>query len=278
MDEKNFFQDIWNRIVDYPSLNQKYLQEQINRRNLVVEIDKLKIKIADLEYKPGVDDADYWNNKWKQSIVKYAAPNRKDVREYVKYRHIEAIDVIATSLIKENNLDEEDPDSVVLAVMRFMEKNLETNPAKAKSTTKQWVYQNDVREKWQTPEETLERKRGDCDDWGILMYYVIRDIFLILGKWHKFEHRLKCMAGNVNKYGSIPSCAGGHFYLNWLHTDSEFYTVETTYYQQIAISYFGKFPQKYNPAYGVIWVGFNENIAHAQNSLVVSKKDFEKTR
>jgi len=80
----------------------------------------------------------------------------------------------------------------------------------------------------------------NCDDHGILLYYVIRRVFELMGIWHNVSHRLKCMCGNVNHYGSIPSVAGGHFYLNWLHNDGYWYTVESTYYLERAILNFGQ--------------------------------------
>lgn len=113
-----------------------------------------------------------------------------------------------------------------------------------------------------------------CDDWGILEYNIIREIFLMLGVWQKHKHRLKCVVGNVNLYGPIPSSAGGHFYLMWLHDDREWRVVESTYFRPRAILSYHSKPMKFNSAYGTIWFTITEDHSFAQNSISVSKKHF----
>ena len=115
-----------------------------------------------------------------------------------------------------------------------------------------------------------------CDDYMILEYDIIRELFNQLSVWENVKHRLKCVAGNVNKRGSIPSNAGGHAYLIWLAEDKEWYTVETTYYPEKAITNFKKLPQKHNQMYGTMWFTFNEDKSWAQNSITVTTLDFNK--
>lgn len=39
-----------------------------------------------------------------------------------------------------------------------------------------YVYKDDASEYWQSPEETLERGTGDCEDWAILCVYMLNEI------------------------------------------------------------------------------------------------------
>lgn len=260
--------DIWNRIVDYHRLQNEY--DNLVKADMVMieqiqELQKSYDELVKLSPKsPHMDDAEYWNNKWQQNKVRYRAPNTKAVTEYVKYREIKEITDIANMLIRTDALVGNDFDSIPLSALKWLEEQFKV---------KKFKYQLDKGEDWSDPETLLERKYGDCDDWGILLYSIIREIFKQLGNWDKVKHRLKCVAGNVNNRGSIPSGAGGHFYLNWLHFDGNWYTVESTYYRPNAIANFGKLPQKLNPMYGTIWFTFNEQFSWAQNSLTVTKED-----
>ena len=212
-----------------------------------------------------VSDADFWNNKWKKSIVRYKAPKRLKVIEYVKYRDIPAIDSFADDIIRDYALHPGNVDMVPLGVMRWIH-------------GKSFEYKIDDGEVWKTPEKFFEDvdEGNDCDDFMILMYFLIRKIFQKFEIWDEVKHRLKCVAGNVNKRGVIPSGAGGHAYLNWLRENGQWYTVETTYNIRTAIGNYQKSPQKLNPMYGTIWFTFNEDHSWAQNSITVSKEDFEK--
>lgn len=262
--------DIWNRIVDYPNLQRANIEllDQVTNfqarfHSCSSALSKLKKKLE----KPSVHDAEYWDNKWEKSRIRYRAPKAKEVTKYVKYREIKEVSDIARNVINASPLNADDVDAVPIAVLKWLEKQFKA---------RRFKYKLDKGEDWATSEVLLERKYGDCDDWGILEYYLIREIFTQLNIWEHVKHRLKCVAGNVNRYGSIPSTAGGHFYLNWLHSDGQWYTVESTYYRSNAINNYGKMPQKYNSAYGVIWFSFNEDYSWTQNSLTISRGGFKK--
>lgn len=227
------------------------------------EIEKLNKELQELNKKPLIEDSEYWNNKWQKSNVFYSAPKRKLITEYVKYREIKEITEIAKELSKQKtNIDD-----IPKVVLNWLHNKFKLNEFK---------YVSDTSEKWNTPEETLNSKKGDCDDWGILEYYIIRECFKQLGKWEQVKHRLKCVAGNVNNKGSIPSSAGGHFYLIWLADDCNWYTIESTYFREIALINYKETPQKLNSMYGTIWFSLSEEFSFAQNSIAVSKEDFKK--
>ena len=259
----HILKDLWIRIRDYNEIVDTCSDLYEDITLLQEEIETLK-KLNTLK---DVNDAKYWNEKWKQSNVYYSAPNRKLVTSYLEKGNYSSVVRIARDIINDFGLSIDDVDMVPLAVMKW-------------NKAQKWKYKPDKGEKWNTPSETLtnlaEGKYCDCDDLGVLEYYLIREIFIQLNVWEKVKHRLKAMAGNVNRRGNIPSSAGGHFYLNWLTEDCEWMTIESTYYLYMAIANWKKKAQKLNPMYGTIWFSFNEEYSWAQNSLTVSKKDFEK--
>lgn len=258
----NNYDLVKNQLTELLFLCEGHEQELNGQDRYITELEE------QIEPEPNIDDADYWNNKWKKSTVWYSAPKRKKVIEYVKEKSSLPIINLANVLIGKYNLSSNDLDDVPLKVMKWVESQFKARKFK---------YLLDKGEIWEDPEDVLDAKKGyDCDSYGILMYYVIRQIFQLLGKWDEVKHRLKCVAGNVNRKGSIPSSAGGHFYLLWLHSDGQWYTVETTYYRPVSILNFGKKPQKLNSMYGTIWFTFNESHSWAQHSIVINQKDYKK--
>ena len=228
------------------------------------------VLIAQLNAKePGVEDSEYWNNKWVKNKIYYSAPTKRNVLEYVEYREIPKVTEIANKIIEEYGLSKSNYDSIPLSWMKYK---------KIMFDSKQWKYVSDPKGKdlWRTPEETLELKYGDCDDFALLGHYVVRETFKLLYCWTKVKHRLKFVAGNVNRRGTIPSNAGGHAYGIWLYSDKEWMTIESTYYPEISIRNYGVLPQKYNPMYGNIWFSFNEEFSWGDHSIAISKKDFNK--
>lgn len=234
---------------------------------LLVEVNNQNLLIDELEFVPHVSDANYWNDKWKKSTVYYNAPDRRKAMTYVQPKSVPQVDEIALEIIKEYKLVSGKPDDIPIAVLNWVEFQFKKRIFK---------YVSDTNENWYSPEELLKVKKGDCDDWGILMYYIIREIFSHLSIWSTVKHRLKCVTGNVNSPSTIPSVAGGHFYLLWLADDCEWYTIESTYYRPLAINNYLKKPQKLNPTYGVIWFTFTDYDSWSQHSLSISKKDFKK--
>ena len=221
-----------------------------------------------VETEPSVNDADYWDNKWTRNRITYRAPHIKAVQDYVRYRNIPAVDTIAKEIIQTYVLTEKSPDKVLKHVQTWREEVL--------FGKMKFKYKLDKAEKWNTPEETLQALKGDCDDVGILLYYIIRQVFVRLGMWDMVRHRLKCVCGNVNTAGKIPVGGGGHFYLIWLGDSGQWYVVETTWYPDLSKRKFLEFPQKADPMYGVMWFTFNEHWAWAQQDLHLDTFDWRK--
>ena len=259
---KNLFKE---RVCKDYILQNKTYEDWINVQLKIIrkkekEIAKLKVK---KEIK--VNDKEYWDSKWAQADIVYAAPYRKTVTEYVKFREIQEITEIARTIIQDGGLVKNAPDEVPLVVMEWLQKQFKAKKLK---------YIKEEKEYWDRPEEVLN-KGSDCDGIGILEYYIIRKIFQELGIWKSMNHRLKCVAGNVNRKGNIPSNAGGHFYLIWLHNNGEFFTVETTYYLKDAIENYGIVSHKLNMLYGTLWFTFSSEKSWAQHSIIISKEDYK---
>jgi hypothetical protein len=270
-------------LVDYTLLKDKHddceIVEDSMLNNITVlksellkrefEITDLKKKLDDTTYVVTCDDWVYWDSKWKQNNIWYNAPDNKRVIEYVSYRDIQEIKSLAGTLINVNGNSFDNPDVVVSVYMNYQKKQFDD---------KKWKYMLDPSNKdlWRTPEETLKLGYGDCDDWMILGYYIMREMFKQLGLWEKVKHRLKCMDGHVFGGGDILVYQGRHAYLSWLHTDTNWYTVETTYYREHSINNFGKLPQKLNDWYGPIDYTFTEYTSWAQRSMTVFGKDYQR--
>ena len=239
---------------------------------------KLRLQLLKLIRKKKKKDADYWNNKWMRNKIYYSAPKPKPVQEYLKLRNSnEEVTFLrfAKQIIQEYNLTKDNVDAVPLAVMKWRQKYFQKNR----------YYKEDIktfkkREYWSNAYDTLiNPKRGwDCDDLGVVLYNIIKYIFIEFEIWDKVKYRLKCVCGNINRLGAFPSCAGAHFYLIWLADDEEWYVVETTYYVDRSINLYKKIPAKYRPEYGTIWFTFNEDYAWSQHSFTISKKDWKNKR
>jgi hypothetical protein len=216
--------------------------------------------------KKDVNDAEYWNSKWKQTRVFYAAPKRKWVCDYLKFSEVdkEICKGFAEAIIDQYPTGS--PDQCIKSLMVWRDEVLE----------KLITYKLDQGEKWYSVEEIMIRREDDCDGWGTLLYGVARELFKMVGLWDNVVHRLKCVAGNVNRFGTLPSPAGGHFYLIWLAEDGEWYRFESTYYRGRDLKDFLKKPMKLESAYGTIWFTFNEEQSWSQHSIVISKNDFKK--
>jgi len=249
--------------VEIVAQENKDLQHTITE--LVQRNGELSAKIAAQTKVHDVNDADYWNNKWIQRVIYYAAPKKNKVQSYLNKPVPEDVVKIAKSIIYDCGSFSDSESSVLLAVMQWVE-------------SKKFKYGNDVGEVWKEPSQILKDKdiQNDCDDIGILEYYIAREIFQQLKIWEKVRHRLKCVCGNVNRPYGVPSSAGGHFYLIWLAEDCNWYCMESTYYRSDAIRNFRKKPIKLNPVYGTMWFTFNEEYSWAQNSLVIDKSSFIK--
>lgn len=269
------FKELITRFKDYPRLEKEFsildnnynlLNKSYSLLNKVVERKRkqlltlskenqlLNLQISSSKKKKGKK----LNERFTHKTVYYSAPKRKKVIEYVKDEHYTLVSGIANVLIGKHNLSSDSQDEVPLVVMKWVN---------SKFKDKTLIYRNEVKEDWGNPENSFDKKYVDCDNVGILEYYLIREIFKKLGTWSKVKHKLWCVCSNVNTFSMIPSPFGSHFYLIWEHDDLSLSVVETTYYREKAIINWGRKDIRDNPAYGTIWFLFNEEKSFRTHKL-----------
>lgn len=245
-----------HRVRDYDNLNNLYLSlETVNADNVskyLAVLKQLENCKSSLPHEPDVMDAGYWNNLYKQKRIYYSAPNRKLVTWYLKYRNIPEVNEIALFF------KEIDPDRIVLECLIWLDSRFKEEF---------FTYKKDKGEVWNTPEQTFKSFEIDCDDTGILLYYIIRQRFKDVQIWEQNKHRLWCQDIHVHESNQDHAYAGRHFNLIWLHSDGKIYTVESTFYRSRSILNFGTKPQAENPQYGLINYTFNESIMRLHHNL-----------
>lgn len=114
---------------------------------------------------------------------------------------------------------------------------------------------------WQSPSMTLTSGVGDCDDWAILLYGLLR----LAGVP---SYRLKCCITEVVSNGVSK---GSHFNLLYLaELDYEWYTLEGSWYPLIALNRYLNQPRKLSTdLYGKIYFTFNEEYLWAQHDFLI---------
>lgn len=267
-----FLTEVIKRYNEYPKIEKELQNWKVDFNEAINKANKLREEIDNLKAEqqaniPSVDNADYWDKKFPQVQIFYSAPVRKSVTSYVEPRQVLAITQIADKFIQDEIFIS--ADDVPLAVMNWLNELF---------FIKRFKYKLDKGEIWELPETTLNDGYGDCDSWGIVEYYLIKEIFVKLGDWETMQHRLKCQVVHVHEFGQNYPYAGVHFNLLWLHSSGDWMTIESTFHLERAIANFGEKPQKYNPQYGLIVCTFNDTFAWAQNAIDVSRLDFKKVK
>jgi len=234
-----------------------------------------KISLLEIEAQqvlPSIKDALYWNTKFPQRKIRYP---KVDVQTHLKFREIEGVTKIARDIMEMHHFT--DLDEVANSWNKWVVTNVETQTRRSVSTKKPFVYKTEVKETWRTPEQTLFLGYGDCDDYMLLGYFVIRKMLMLLNEWEYHSHRLLCQVVFAF-YGSnkLPRPAGWHANLLWIHSDLNYYTLETTFYASKALTHFGKLPQKYNPMYPLIDFTFTSEFAFSFHDLERDSYDYKK--
>jgi len=239
----------------------------LQRKTYQKQLTSLQKKLDDK--KPSVDDKKYWDKKYPQNKVFYSAPKSQWVIHYLEDENFEVVDNLAREVLKKYSPKNED--QVVHSWIKYLDSKLITIPSTKGTKTKTWFYKHDDKRHdiWSPANETLGRKYGDCDDWAIVGYNVIRRMFKILKMWDKVRHRLKFQDCHVFSYGEIMIYEGRHANMLWLANDVEWYTVESTYYLTRCKLNFLKVPQNRNSIYGIVNYTANEYASWIQRSTTV---------
>lgn len=202
----------------------------------------------------------WWDSQWKKNKAawNFGKKGRQDVRECLQFspEDREAVKVLLARIQKTHDLSKLGDD---MKARRIMIEVLRLYPQ-----PKSYRYDSDkhkVPEYWQSPAETIKDGTGDCDDWGILLYALLREAGIP-------AYRLKAVVTMVRYKGKDQ---GLHFNLIYLaREDYEWYTMEGTWFPESAWQRFLHIPRSLSgDLYGGIRFTFNEEHAWAQEDLNV---------
>lgn len=205
--------------------------------------------------------AKWWNKQWTRSIAfwdyGHGNQNVNDCLLFDSQDKAEVQDILWMM----GNIPKDDDSKV-----KYVTNKINTMFAMSIPKANGGAYVHDsaahgVPDYWQSPKETLKRGTGDCDDWGILLYCLLRQAGVP-------AYRLKCCITNVQVDGKF---SGAHFNLLYLaRYDHEWYTLEGSWFPSIAQQRFLNTPRKKSDDYyGDILFTFNEEFTWAQHDLKV---------
>ena len=159
-----FFNNLFKPKGPSASKIRKELGEELT--NSYVKIKQLSGKIGGLKKEinklRGEDHEkeNYWNNKWKKSVIIYNARNnlKYDVREFISYPN-----VILSALRKEIKIyDNDSNDKIALKVLNWILDN--------------YTYKSDEGEYWSFPTDTFYSKNDDCEGFTNLYVSILRNL------------------------------------------------------------------------------------------------------
>jgi len=215
-------------------INDLLKEIEMYQEDLTEAKKEIKELLSELEQEGNNNELEqYWNNKYAKGEVYYAGREgiRMDVRQF----------------INEN-------DYGIPTV------NGSNNDAKANNALK-WV-KNNIRytlsdetngEFWKYSWETLNKKRGDCEDGAILMMNIM--IKSGIPYW-----RIRLNAGDVE--------GGGHAYITYLReSDNEWYILDWCYWYNESVN----FKKTWNKAkkYFGIWFSWNKKYSFNETDFTV---------
>jgi len=215
-------------------------QNEISQLIQGVEIHKQAVKEIQDKYGES-EEAQFWNNKWKKNKVIYRAQDglKRDVRNII-FSKSYILEPESAKLRKSNH------DDTMLAILKAVKKRLRYTDD---NTT------HDQPEYWQSPEETWQTKKGDCEDGALL----ILSLGLMCGVP---AYKLKLCAGWVINNG----VKTGHAYCIYL-SDGQWFILDWCYWYSDSIRNFKKVPHKKQATkYKDIWWTANNQYTWAQKS------------
>jgi len=213
-------------------------------------------KIINLLYNKVKEDfqADYWDNKWKKSILVYNAKGigNMDVRNLV-YTKSYIIRPEVRKIIRGCKTDDEK----AIKIFEWVRNNI-----KYISDKKNLLSKNLAVENWQDAETTFLIRQGDCEDGALLTCTML----IIAGIP---EYKSKICAGWVQP--TKTAAKGGHAYCIYLlketknTADGVWYALDWCYYPSKSLNR----PHSKQEYYKDIWWTFNNKNTWAQHDTIV---------
>jgi len=189
--------------------------------------------------------ADWWNSRWKKTVVVYDTGNgeMKDPRDLLNAK-FEPTPELQSFLDSIKSLDN---DSKAYKIHRWILKDL---GMKYKSDSEIWHKT----EYWQTPQQSLSLKSGDCEDFSLL-WLKITEIAGIP------SYRCKIYCGDTD--------GGGHAYPCYLSEEgNRWVSMDLTYYAKILQIEYRAAVQNIR-YYGRVWFSFNRSAIFAQHDTQI---------
>ena len=191
--------------------------------------------------------ANDWNNKWKKNSITYSVSSKltADVRNLI-FNKSHILDKLSKSKQKQTH------DDTALGMLKYVKKRL--TYVGDFVTHKQAEY-------WQTPEETYQTKKGDCEDGALLL----ASMMLIAGVP---SYRVKVCCGFVENPSNKKKQVG-HAYVIYLADDDQWYVLDWCYWYNESVKSFKKVPHNDMKKYKDIWWTFNNEYSWAQKSTLI---------
>ena len=193
------------------------------------------------------EEAEKWNNKWPKARIEYVTDGKykHDVRGFIKNKCY-TIEKVACSKVKDTY------DETALELLKYVKKRL--------------TYVGDfnthkMAEHWQTPEETYQSKKGDCEDGAILL----ASMMLVAGIP---SYRVKLCCGFV-KDPSNSKKQAGHAYVIYLADDDHWYVCDWCYWYTESVRAFKKKAHNEMTNYKDIWWTANNEYTWSQKNVLV---------
>jgi len=210
--------DARKKSAEYLEVDNKQLKLAIEKAELTIV--NLTAQIKNLNEESNRALYDYWYNKYPKTHIHLHYGY--SVREFARTNNDKVPKLVG------NNYD------------GIMNKTL-------KHVIKFMTYVADEKENWQTANETMIRKKGDCEEGAILMY-------AIAVKSGVPKERLRINAGDVTYKGG----RSGHCYLSYLReSDNEWYVMDWCYWPKESIDFKKSWDDAKN--YFGIWYSFNQD-------------------
>lgn len=169
-----------------------------------------------------------------------------DVRHFIWDR-----DITLQRIIESNHLRKDKNDDAVLAIQKYVVSRIQYHKDESLGNPEYWLF----------PEETLNLKRGDCEDGAILI------ASLILNALPKAHHwRVRVAAGWVREAPTAPQ--GGHAYCTYCRTtDNEWVPIDWCYFQDSGVPVSGKILIRDRTVYQDVWFSFNHLHAYSHTNF-----------
>lgn len=194
--------------------------------------------------------AEYWNFVWPIAVIKYKAQGNyyRDIRTLICDRSH-----ILQEAITKNRLDEGTDDVKIINILKFVYNTIKYVPDVATSG---------VEEFWQHPEITLQKKKGDCEDFSLL----IKSLALMVGIP---DYKIKVCAGWVLSNSKL----AGHCYCIYVRDDDTWCVIDGTFYvnfTNVNNRLEHKEEKLYYPVEHPIWWTVNRDYSYSQNDVLLS--------